>query len=104
MEYINTSIGIEQNLIINYGLTQYVFKLQYNDYFNYWFFDLYLYNTNELVLAGIKLKLGYDCFKGLGLNLGELYLIDTINDGSTIDMKADFGSRLKLAREYTYNA
>lgn len=104
MEYINTSIGVEQNLIINYGLTQYNFKLQYNDYFDYWFFDLYLYNTNELVLAGIKLKLTYDCFEGLGLNLGELYLIDTINDGSDFNMKTDFGDRLKLAREYIYYA
>lgn len=100
MEYIITSIGIEQNLIINYGLVKYRFNIQFNDYFNYWFFDLYLHDSNTLILSGIKIKLTYDCFKGLGLNLGELYLIDTINDGSSFNIKTDFGNRLKLARNY----
>ena len=104
MEYINISNGIEQNVIISYGLTRYNFKIRFNDYFEYWYFDLYLYDTDTLVLAGIKLKLIYDCFEGLGLNLGKLYLEDTINDGSTINIKTDFGKRLKLLRDYTYVA
>ena len=104
MEYIKTSVGIEQNLIINYGLVQYRFDIRFNDYFNNWYFHLYNNNTDILILAGIKIKFTYDIFNGLGLNLGELYLIDTIDDGSEYDIKADFGDRLKLAREYTYYA
>jgi len=100
MEYIKTSIGIEQNLIINYDNTKLNFKIRFNDYFNEWFFDLYEFATDTLILAGIKIKLTYDIFKGLGLNLGELYLIDTINDGSDYNIKTDFGNRLKLARVY----
>lgn len=100
-EYINCNSGINQDLIVDYNSTQYVFKIRFNEYFNYWYFDLYLYNNNILVLSGIKLKLMYNCFSGLGLNLGELYLVDTIEDNGLIDIKNDFGNRLKLKRIYS---
>jgi hypothetical protein len=98
MQYIKTNIGIEQDLVVNYKREQYQFNIRFDEFFKNWYFDLYKTNNNELILAGIKIKLGADIFKGLGLNLGELYLIDTIDDGSEFDIKRDFGGRLKLAR------
>ena len=97
---IKTNVGIEQDLIISYGSVTYRFEIKYNDYFSYWFIDIFIDDTNEVIVSGVKLKLIYDCFNGLGINLGELYLVDTINDGSAIDMKTDFGERLKLQRVY----
>ena len=59
MEYIKISIGIEQNLIINYENVKLNFKIRFNDYYNYWFFDLYEFATETLIVAGIKIKLVY---------------------------------------------
>jgi len=100
MEYIKTNVGVEQDLIITYNYVSYKFEIKFNDYYQYWFIDIYNDTTNILIAAGIKLKLVYDCFLGLGLNLGGLYLIDTIDDGSAYNIKTDFGDRLKLARVF----
>jgi hypothetical protein len=100
MEYIKTNVGVEQDLIINYKDQRLRFEIKFNDYFNYWFIDIFDDILNTPIMYAIKIKLIYDCFNGLGLNLGELYLIDTINDNSTYDIKTDFGNRLKLARVY----
>ena len=100
MQYIKLLIGVEQNLLVNYGKVKYRLDIRFNDYSNFWYFDLYINATNELLLSGIKIKLDYDIFEGLGLNLGKLYLVDTINDGTDFDIKEDFGNRLKLLRDY----
>lgn len=100
MQYIKLLIGVEQNLLVNYGKVKYRFDIRFNDYSDYWYFNIYINSTNQLLLSGIKIKLDYDLFEGLGLNLGKLYLVDTIDDGTDFDIKRDFGNKLKLLRDY----
>jgi hypothetical protein len=57
--------------------------------------------TGEVILMGAALTLGYDAFFGLGLNYGTLTLTDTDpTNPNPIVLKADFGNRLKLVRNF----
>jgi hypothetical protein len=100
LQYIKTNIGIEQDVIITYKNLICRFEIKFNSFFNNWFIDIFNDTTGDPIIYGVKLILGKDCFHGLGLNMGELYLIDTVNDGSAYNIKTDFGDRLKVGRVY----
>lgn len=101
IETIQTNVGVEQEVVVPYGQINLRFVFQFNDYFNNWFFNLLNDATGEIILMGAALTLGYDAFFGLGLNYGTLTLTDT--DPANPDpilLKADFGNRLKLVRNF----
>lgn len=101
IETIQTNVGVEQEVVVPYGKVNLRFVFQFNDYFNNWFFNLLNDGTSEVILMGAALTLGYDAFFGLGLNYGTLTLTDTDpTNPDSIVLKADFGNRLKLVRDY----
>lgn len=99
-QIIKTNVGIEQDVLLSYSDLILRFEFRFNDYFNSWFFNVINDTTNVPIIYGIKMVVGKDALDGLGLNLGQLFLIDTVNDGSSYDIKNDFGDRLKLERIY----
>lgn len=101
IETIQTNVGVEQEVIVPYGKVNLRFVFQFNDYFNNWFFNLLNDGTGEVILMGAALTLNYDAFFGLGLNYGTLTLTDTDpTNFNPIALKADFGNRLKLVRNF----
>lgn len=101
IETIQTNVGVEQEVVVPYGKTNLRFVFQFNDYFNSWFFNLFNDDTDAVILMGVGLTLGYDAFFGLGLNYGTLTLTDTEpTNPDPISLKANFGARLKLVRNY----
>lgn len=101
LEVIQTHVGIEQQVVVPYGAVSLRFVFQFNDYFNSWFFNLLNDADGSVIFTGLALTLGYDAFFGLGLKYGTLTLTDTEpTNTDPIDLKADFGARLKLVRDF----
>ena len=101
-EIIQTHVGVEQEVTIPYGDTiSLKFVFQFNDYFNCWFFNLLNAGDGSVIFNGLALTLGRDAFFGLGLKFGTLTLTDTDpTNPDPILLKADFGERLKLVRDF----
>jgi hypothetical protein len=100
-QIIQTNIGVEQDVVVPYGNDTLRFILQFNDYDVQWFMSLLNENTGEIILSGIYLVLGNDALFGMGLQYGTLTLTDTEpTNPDAISLKADFGARLKLVRDF----
>tara|TARA_R110000868_G_scaffold245624_1_gene502157 strand:+ start:2740 stop:3051 length:312 start_codon:yes stop_codon:yes gene_type:complete len=100
-QIIQTNVGVEQEVVVPYGNDTLRFVLQFNDYDAQWFMSLLNENTGVIILSGIYLVLGNDALFGMGLQYGTLTLTDTEpTNPDAINLKADFGARLKLVRDF----
>lgn len=100
-ELIQTHVGVEQQVVVPYGAITLRFVFQFNDYLGSWFFNLLNEATGAIIFSGLALTLGRDAFFGMGAKFGTLTLIDTEPENSDpILLKADFGARLKLVRDF----
>lgn len=100
LEIIQINVGVEQEVIVPYGNETLRLILQFDDYNVSWFLNLLNERTQNVIVNGINLKLGNDALFGLGLKYGSLTLMDADpTNPNPIDLKADFGDRLKLVRD-----
>lgn len=102
IETINLSKGNEQFFTLIYNRKNYKFNMRFNDFNQYWFFDLTNNDTQEEILMGQALFVNNDAFSSRQyLGLGNLLLIDTDpNNVTPYNVKTDFGGRLALVRNF----
>lgn len=98
-EVIQTNVGVEQEIVVPYGTETLRLILQFDDYNISWFLNIVNEASKAEIINGINLKVGNDALFGMGLKYGSLTLTDTDpTSPNSINLKADFGDRLKLVR------
>lgn len=101
IETIQTNVETEQEVIVPYDDISLRLVLQFDDYEVEWFCNIINETTGFVYANGLYLKLGNDALFGQGLDFGALGILDTDPDNpDPIDLKADFGDRIKLFRDF----
>lgn len=101
IETIQVNTGEEQEVILPYGDISLRLVLQFDDYEGQWFCNIVNETTNITIINGLYLKLENNALFGQGLDFGLLGITDTDPDNpDAINLKADFGDRVKLIRDF----